>query len=73
MGGDVRGYYNSSTGASYSRVYEVPSLGQYMVTNYVYEMSPTYLATLGIRAVYGYGYATGQMSPDCAGNYTRLY
>ncbi|MBO5426222.1 MAG: hypothetical protein J6A25_11995 [Lachnospiraceae bacterium] len=73
MGGNVRGYYNSSTGTSYSRVYEVPSLGQYKVTNYVYEMSPTYLATLGIRSVYGYGEATGQMSPDCAGSYTRLY
>ncbi len=67
------GYYNASTGVREFRSYTVPGLGQYMVTNYVYEISPNYYVSLGFKGLQGSGTVTGKMSPDCSGSYTRLY
>lgn len=53
------------------RAYNVTSLGQYRIINYVIESGKTH-ASLGFKSTSGNGTATGKISPDCAGSYPIL-
>ncbi|MBO5426220.1 MAG: hypothetical protein J6A25_11985 [Lachnospiraceae bacterium] len=67
------GEFDKSTNTNSFKSYKVSNTGQYMVTNYVFEMDEENEACLALRGVTGGGTAFGQMSPDCLGSYPRLY